>query len=146
MHWSGAWKIIHRGQRTLWTSDTAPQIASRARKTRRLKMRNASRGVLFTCCMGSWLATPLSFLHPPPSLFNSSQTPDSPANWGLEYCALGINAAMSEMSTVALWCVRLWGSCNGYWSTLRLMQSCPATMWASCTREIYVWDELKLRK
>ncbi|GLD67529.1 homeobox protein Dlx1a isoform X3 [Lates japonicus] len=36
-----------------------------------------------------------------------SQTPGSAANWGLEYCALGINAALSEMSTVALRCVRL---------------------------------------
>lgn len=50
---------------------------------------------------------PSAALHPPPSLFNSSQTPGSLANWGLEYCALGINAALSEMSTVALRCVRL---------------------------------------
>lgn len=79
---------------------------------------------------------PSALLHPPPSLFNSSQTPGSLANWGPEYCALGINAALSEMSTAALRCVRLWGSCNGYWSTVRLMQSCPATTPASCTTDI----------
>lgn len=82
------------------------------------------------------VSRPSAVLHPPPSLFNSSQTPGSVANWGLEYCALGINAALSEMSTVALRCVRLWGSCNGYWSTVRLMQSCPATTRASCTTDI----------
>lgn len=55
----------HRPGR-LWSSDTASRTASGGRKTSRLKTRNASRGVLFTCSTGSWLATPLPFYTPLP--------------------------------------------------------------------------------
>lgn len=44
----------------------APHAANSGRKTSRLKTRNASRGVLFTCSTGSWLATPLPFYTPLP--------------------------------------------------------------------------------
>lgn len=63
------------------------------------------------CAVYMWhrqlVSQPSAVLQPPPSLFNSSQTPGSLANWGLEYCAAGINAALSEMSAVALRRVRL---------------------------------------
>lgn len=93
-------------------------------------MRNASRSVLFTCIVPA-AALGLSV---PPSLAFQFQ-PDPRLWYRQEYCALGINAALSEMSTVVLRCVRLWGSCNGYRSTVHLMQSCPAMTCASCSKK-----------
>lgn len=144
-HRSLAWINKKKRVRSLIPQPLA--AASSGRKSSRLRRRNAMKGVLFTSSLGSWLASPLPFFPLSPFFPFSFYTPShrfsiparpqaQPLTGELEYRALGINAALSEMSTVALQSVRLWGSCNGYWSTVRLMQSCPATTRASCSTKI----------